>query len=374
MSTANYQALIEEAFSGFEPKFRGLEDDLFRLAMAAKALAERGLSKDDFASLQGHRFVSAAEAPVSRHRLLDIYDTAGRYDLMEAAAKPSEWAAELPWDEHLAIIERLGNTGHGARVLRIWRHFIGKIADGYWWWVLERDATVQRRDKGLEPKLGSISVEQCIPAVEENKETLLAALDMAQPYFDRFGSDRDRAWLMQCRKEAMAEKRDRVSGKPDPAPMTEDLFWQIISTGGETTGERLDTLPERLAAYAAKEIKTFGQIFVEKAGDAYRKDIWALAYLMMRGASDDAFEGFRNWLVCQGRATFSATLADADQFDVASVHETPIIEDVLSLVEQAHLLRAGKPMPRLKHPKLEIGEIDEIDFAELLPRIAREID
>ncbi len=96
MGTANYQVLIDEAFSGFEPKFRGLEDDLFRLAMSAKALAEKGLSKDEFASFHGHRFVSVAESPVNRHRLLDIYDTAGRHDLMEAAVKPSEWAVMVP--------------------------------------------------------------------------------------------------------------------------------------------------------------------------------------------------------------------------------------------------------------------------------------
>jgi hypothetical protein len=46
--------------------------------------------------------------------------------------------------------------------------------------------------------------------------------------------------------------------------------------------------------------------------DAYRWDLWAAAYVINGGASDDGFEYFLGWLMAQGRTRWEATLADPD--------------------------------------------------------------
>lgn len=42
--------------------------------------------------------------------------------------------------------------------------------------------------------------------------------------------------------------------------------------------------------------------------EAYRWDLWAVAYVMNGGCSDDGFDCFLGWLVGQGRERFSASL------------------------------------------------------------------
>jgi hypothetical protein len=46
--------------------------------------------------------------------------------------------------------------------------------------------------------------------------------------------------------------------------------------------------------------------------DAYRWDLWAAAYVINGGASDDGFEYFLGWLMAQGRTRWEATRADPD--------------------------------------------------------------
>ncbi len=106
---------------------------------------------------------------------------------------------------------------------------------------------------------------------------------------------------------------------------------------------------------------------------AYRTDIWALAYLLRGGCSDDSFEAFRGWLILQGRKVFEATLADPDGFNVA-LHrgESGGMDELRDAAPTAYEWREAKPMKPVKAPLLELKgpEIDEEDFATYLPRVA----
>lgn len=370
MSGPDYADYVERAFASYTPKFRVLDDEPWDIAFAAAALAKAELPKAEYDALQRQRFLSIAQNNAYFARIVDRYEAEGKYDRLEAHAKPNEWGSQLPLDEHLAVIDRLAAAGHHAGILRIWRHFIAKIGDGFWYWVRERDAALKREARGKPLPLGASPSAQCNEFIPSEKETLLAILRMAEPAFAEYGSPRDQAWLEKQRTESEAERREVLTGKPDPAPMTDALFWQIIAEGGDTTGDRLDTLADRLAAYTPKAIKTFGQMVTDRTADAYRAEIWALAYLLMHGASDDAFEAFRNWLLLQGRDLYEATLANPDEFDAAGLTETPMAEGLLSPVEQAYEMRAGKPMPRLRQPKTKIGDLDEDAFPAMLPKVA----
>ena len=78
---------------------------------------------------------------------------------------------------------------------------------------------------------------------------------------------------------------------------------------------------------------------------AYRTDVWALAYLLRGGCSDDSLDAFRGWLILQGRKVFEATLADPDSFDVALYHgESGGMDELRDAAPTANEWREAKPM------------------------------
>jgi uncharacterized protein DUF4240 len=71
-------------------------------------------------------------------------------------------------------------------------------------------------------------------------------------------------------------------------------------------------LAEVLADRPAGEIAGFEVELDRLLAESYRWDLWAAAYLINGGCSDDGFDYFRGWLVAQGRASWEAALADPD--------------------------------------------------------------
>ena len=60
----------------------------------------------------------------------------------------------------------------------------------------------------------------------------------------------------------------------------------------------------------------------------YKQDIWAAAYIVLGGCSDDSFEYFRYWLIAQGHEAVYNALENADSLcDVFDGLEDPEGED-----------------------------------------------
>jgi hypothetical protein len=172
-----------------------------------------------------------------------------------------------------------------------------------------------------------------------------------------------------------AEERPKPKGKPDNRAMTEDVFWELIDygLGKQSIGERLDTLPERLALFKPPAIRKFDQILRQMDNAAYRHDVWALAYLLRGGCSDDSFDAFRGWLILQGRKVFEATLANPDGFDVGLFHgDAGGMDTLRDAAPTAYEWREAKAMRPVKAPLLELkgAEVEEQAFALLLPKVA----
>jgi hypothetical protein len=54
--------------------------------------------------------------------------------------------------------------------------------------------------------------------------------------------------------------------------------------------------------------------------DSSRSSLWAAAYVINGGCSDDGFDYFRAWLMLQGQGTFGQAVADLDSpADLAAV-------------------------------------------------------
>lgn len=96
------------------------------------------------------------------------------------------------------------------------------------------------------------------------------------------------------------------------ATMTRDEFWSFIEEHrDEAAGGELDTdaMFRSLSERMPEEIEAYQRVLDELRNAAYRWDLWAVAYLMNGGCSDDGFEYFRCWLISKGRGAYESALA-----------------------------------------------------------------
>ncbi|MER8031538.1 DUF4240 domain-containing protein [Streptomyces bauhiniae] len=98
--------------------------------------------------------------------------------------------------------------------------------------------------------------------------------------------------------------------------MDETEFWELIDATREAAEgdpeEQADLLVDRLLQYDPDMVLDFARHFEARYNRAYRWDLWGAAFLLLGGASDDAFDYFRCWLIGQGREVFEGALHDPD--------------------------------------------------------------
>jgi len=175
------------------------------------------------------------------------------------------------------------------------------------------------------------------------------------------------------------ERRPNLPGKPDPRAMTEDLFWELIEAArenGGTADEQIARLTESLAGFKALQIKAFEKLLFEALVRAYHFDLWALAFLVQDGCSDDAFEAFRAWLVLQGRQAFELALTEPSRF----LKEHPMTsnsaaEALLEVPAIAYEWRSGKALKPAKRRLSRIqGEAwEEEDLPVRYPELVAQL-
>lgn len=89
--------------------------------------------------------------------------------------------------------------------------------------------------------------------------------------------------------------------------MTEERFWNIIEQSDK--GYYLD---RQLSTLSLEEIFGFIYWWRNFAALTYRQDLWAVAYVVRGGCSDDSFCYFRSWLISQGKKTVYDALENPD--------------------------------------------------------------
>jgi hypothetical protein len=95
--------------------------------------------------------------------------------------------------------------------------------------------------------------------------------------------------------------------------MTEPEFWKLIeSTKRSDPDEHVERLEAKLGKLAPEEILHFGHHWFTFHQAAYIWNLWAAAYLINGGCSDDGFIDFRSWLLLKGEAVYKAALADPE--------------------------------------------------------------
>lgn len=127
-------------------------------------------------------------------------------------------------------------------------------------------------------------------------------------------------------------------------------FWQLIDASRLAADNdpeaQLDTLGDLLAALEADQIVAFDRLLVEQVNRAYHWDLWAAAYIIGGGCSDDGFMDFTTWLIGKGEAVFEAALRDADS--LADVVDDELdgecqVEGLSYLPCQAWEEKSGRP-------------------------------
>ncbi|MER6048330.1 DUF4240 domain-containing protein [Streptomyces sp. NPDC001793] len=165
--------------------------------------------------------------------------------------------------------------------------------------------------------------------------------------------------------------------------MDETDFWELIDGSRAAAGgdpeEQADALVERLLGLAPDRVVDFARHFEERYNRAYTWDLWAAAALMLDGASDDAFDYFRCWLIGQGRHVFEGALDDPDQlarlvgdFDEDTDGDA---EELGYAADEAYEQLTGVVMPDLRLPPAPPeplgGYLDFDDDAALAERFPR---
>jgi hypothetical protein len=168
-------------------------------------------------------------------------------------------------------------------------------------------------------------------------------------------------------------------------------FWKLIEDArrqvpdpadGEEVAARAAAL---LSAYPREETAAAGQVLRELMTGSYRTPLWAAAYVINGGCSNDGFDYFRGWLILQGREVFEHVVADPD-----ALADLPVIraqapgaaylecEDTLYIASRAYRAATGEELPPhpfpIRHreldPAWDFDFDDQIEMKRRLPRLA----
>ena len=167
-------------------------------------------------------------------------------------------------------------------------------------------------------------------------------------------------------------------------------FWQLIDQSKAASegdcARQADALTMLLLELPATDIMEFDRLFDQYADQAYRNDLWAAAYIIQGGCSDDGFEYFRRWLIGQGEAVYTAALRDPESLlSVVTSHfedapflrfeDAPFLrfecESLGYVAGQAYERKTGSVMPHPPRPKAElIGEDwNDEDLPAMFPKL-----
>lgn len=119
-----------------------------------------------------------------------------------------------------------------------------------------------------------------------------------------------------------------------PKPLPLEDFWQFIELArAEATHDRpfASVLVDTLAASSTETVLAYELTFTAMHGALYRWDVWAAAYLIGGGCSDDSFMDFRAGVIAQGRFWYERVLASPDGFaehPVAQEGEPELLEEI----------------------------------------------
>ena len=162
--------------------------------------------------------------------------------------------------------------------------------------------------------------------------------------------------------------------------MDKNEFWELIQKSYREANwendKQMEILINELSQYSQEDILRFGKIYEIYANESYKQKLWAAAYVMNGGCSDDCFDYFRGWLISRGKEPYFNGILEPDSLiDLDIPYEEDYFEneEMLSVAQSAFNKKIGTEdinvyFERMKEFELAPEEIfdivDEISFGE----------
>ena len=155
--------------------------------------------------------------------------------------------------------------------------------------------------------------------------------------------------------------------------MRTDDFWAVIARATAdrpaTPGEVAKRAVTELAAGDPDEIVAWGRHLDKVMVASGTQDLWAAAYLINGGCSDEGFDAFRGWLIAHGREAVARSVRSPDSLAemplVRAAAETGAVfeaEEVLSIAAAAYAEATGSDLPPEDRPATRPDADDLWDF------------
>ena len=135
--------------------------------------------------------------------------------------------------------------------------------------------------------------------------------------------------------------------------MTEDDFWKLIERSRSTgPREQMKSIEQELRSGGASEVVEFSEHVGRCMDVLYTWDLWAVAYIIDHGCSDDSFDDFRSCVISAGREMFDLALTDPAAFGMRFEEGLCLIRcDMLQFIaDQMHRELTGDGCPPRSTP------------------------
>jgi hypothetical protein len=141
-------------------------------------------------------------------------------------------------------------------------------------------------------------------------------------------------------------------------------FWELIEEARSFENSN-EWLIDELASKNIDQIVAFEFHFRSLMNESYQSRLWAGAYILMGGCSDDAFDYFRGWLIAQGEEPYNISLQDPE-FLATYIKEEYLDEE--GYPQNENLLSVGLDAYTFK----KTGELEWVE--EIHDELIKELD
>ena len=161
----------------------------------------------------------------------------------------------------------------------------------------------------------------------------------------------------------------------ESAAMGEERFWSIIEQSRRHAVDsqvmQIVQLDRALSHLSRDELVSFYDRYQAKKDEAYHWDIWAAAYIINGGCSDDCFDYFRAWLIAQGELTYTDALKDPESLVGKAVPFETGFEEFDYVAWDVFARRFGDEIPHESaHPSIQGEDWDEESVDLKYPKLA----
>ncbi|MDR2966670.1 MAG: DUF4240 domain-containing protein [Methanobacteriaceae archaeon] len=158
--------------------------------------------------------------------------------------------------------------------------------------------------------------------------------------------------------------------------MNKNEFWELIQSsfqeGEWETDKQMEILIDKLSNYSEEEIFKFQYIYDVYSNESYKSKLWAAAYVMNGGCSDDCFDYFRGWLISRGEEAYLNALKDPDsiiELDIAPDCDYFENEQMLYVPGLAFNKSFGTDDIDLYYTKLDQNKLDPSETFQIVDTI-----